>query len=161
MESFRPAYRLGRIHNKHLILEILCLAYDRDEAASRLFKSCRNLRALYTKNRQVVETIFSSQEIETVEICMLDDRIDYMVASERQMRKLKLDIKIGNAKVDELFKSVVKIVRWRKSMFWKGWAGDRITICFCKNGEFNHNALNLERQASLIQDIPLNLEYRP
>ena len=44
------------------------------------------MRALYIKNLQVVEKIFSSQKLESVEICMLDDRIDYMVASKSLIR---------------------------------------------------------------------------
>ena len=103
MESFRPAYRLGKLHSKHLILEILCLAEARDEAAMRLLKTCRNLRELFTKNQKVIEKIFSSQALETVEIWMLDNRIDYMVASKKQQRQVRLDIKISSARIDELF----------------------------------------------------------
>jgi len=105
--------------------------------------------------------IFSSQKLESVEICMLDERMDYMVASKRLIRQLQFDIKIGNVMVEELFESVVKIVRWRKSLFWDGWARDRVTICFSEYGVYKHNAENLEFQASRIPDIPLNLEYRP
>jgi hypothetical protein len=51
----------------------------------------------------VVEKIFSSQALETVELTMLDNRIDYMVASKKQQRQVKLGIKISSARIDELF----------------------------------------------------------
>ena len=47
----KPKYSLGKITNKHLILEILSYAFNYEQAASLLHKGTKHLRRLITENK--------------------------------------------------------------------------------------------------------------
>jgi hypothetical protein len=49
-DVFKPRYRIGKITNKYLIIDIFAFAYlSREEAMYRLFKQDKSSRILLTK----------------------------------------------------------------------------------------------------------------
>ena len=45
-EMLQPKYRVGKIKNKYLIIEIYAYVYQREEVMFRLFKTDQSLRTL-------------------------------------------------------------------------------------------------------------------
>ncbi len=56
-EKFVPAYSLGKIHNKHLILEILGYCEKSRKLLCIMFQSSRNMRELLIKNFRIFKVI--------------------------------------------------------------------------------------------------------
>lgn len=57
VKKFIPAYSLGKIHNKHLILEILGYCEKSRKLLWLMFKSSRNMRELLIKNFKIFAVI--------------------------------------------------------------------------------------------------------
>ena len=56
-EIFRPAYSLGKIHNKHLILEILGFCQKSKKLLQLMFHASKNMRHLLIKNFKIFKKI--------------------------------------------------------------------------------------------------------
>ena len=55
-------YRLGKLKNKYLILEILSYSFHAGAAAKLLHDSSSNLRYLFTKNYEAFKNIITNFE---------------------------------------------------------------------------------------------------
>jgi hypothetical protein len=50
MEAIQPKYRLGKIFNKFLILDVVFYSFFRTEGLNYLFKGCNKFRKLLREN---------------------------------------------------------------------------------------------------------------
>ena len=54
---FQPVYSLGKIHSKHIILEILSFAGKSNKVSELLFLTNKNLRKLFLSNFRVFKNV--------------------------------------------------------------------------------------------------------
>ena len=63
--SFKAKFNLGRIVNKHLILDVLAYAGYQHETVHFLFLSCKRLRKLLIENQYLALSLITKKIVET------------------------------------------------------------------------------------------------
>ena len=110
----QPKYRLGRITNKYLIIEIYSLAYlSREEAIYRLFKHERSTRSLllelYHRLPQLIPHSIECYKIDFEELETSEYRRSYIVNSKNYLNNdIKLELVVSNYKQLKRAYSILK-----------------------------------------------------